>query len=101
MRLALALASAIAAMACTPAQYAEIATIYQDVAAGLAQGDSDPELASIVCRDLGGTTSTDAVCADAPTILNEVVLLLEDTGLLTGKAKANADAYIARKAAAK
>lgn len=84
---------------CTPAQFAELTQLEQDVSAGLAAGDSDAVLASIVCRDLGGSTTTDAVCADAATILADTIALLVDGHWIGGVALAHGREFRARKAA--
>jgi len=62
----------------------------------LSVGASDAQIASDVCADLGGTTSTDAICADAEPIVQSVVTILVDSGVLTGASLANAKSYQAR-----
>ena len=63
------------------------------VAADFEAGDSDETIAADVCKTLGGTSSTDAVCADVTQLVVDAVTFLVDSGTLSAKAKANAVAY--------
>jgi hypothetical protein len=53
--------------------------IVEVVANDIAAGDTEAQLASDVCKTLGGSSTTDAICADvADVIANAVGLLLKD-----------------------
>ena len=79
--------------ACSPALFGELSNLEKDVAADLASNASEAQMASDVCRDLGGSSVTDAVCADVPAILNDTIALLVDGGWVKGPAAANARSY--------
>jgi len=64
--------------------------VEQVVAADLAGGASDQQMASDVCAALGGTATTDAVCADVATIIQDTIAMLIDSGALKGAALENA-----------
>jgi hypothetical protein len=66
------------------------------VAADFEAGDSDETIAADVCKALGGTASTDAVCANVTQLVSDAVAFLVDSGFLSAKAKANAIAYQGR-----
>jgi hypothetical protein len=62
----------------------------------LEAGDTDQQIASDVCADLGGTATTDAVCANVTTLVVDAIAILTDSGVLSHKAKTNGVAYLAR-----
>ncbi len=82
-----------ATVRCTPAQVAEWSRAEVDVAADLASGVSEAQMASDVCRDFGGSGPTDALCANVPAILQDIINLLVDSGKVSGAALANAKSY--------
>lgn len=101
---ALAVAGAVMVpTGCTSAQtaFSKMQQVEQTIIDDFEAGDSDGQIAADVCTDLGGTSLTDAVCADVTTFLTGVVQALIDTGALASKPKAlaNAKAYQARHAA--
>jgi hypothetical protein len=71
-------------------------TIAQTIIADLEAGDSDSKIASDVCADLGGSSMTDAICADVTTVVTNIIKALILNGSLSGKALANGHAYTAR-----
>ena len=103
--LAVAAGLAMPETGCAQAQTAltKMQQIEQTIIDDFEAGDSDGQIASDVCTDLGGSSLTDAVCADVTTFLSGVVQALIDSGALSSKPKAlaNARAYQARHAAAK
>jgi hypothetical protein len=68
--------------ACTPAQNAVLNQIDQDVLADLKAGKGADVIASDVCRDLGGSALTDAICAKAVVIAEDVVTYLIDAAVV-------------------
>lgn len=60
------------------------------VLADLEAGDSPSQISSDVCHALGGTATTDAVCADVTTIVADIITDLIAKGRLspTGEARA-------------
>ena len=57
---------------------------------------SDSQIDSDVCKALGGSAATDAVCADVPVLVADAIAILIDTGTIAGPAMSNARAYQAR-----
>jgi hypothetical protein len=64
--------------ACNPPKTPLLSTLEQTVENDLAKGDSDAQIASDVCSDLGGTALTDAVCAGAWILASDIVTTLLD-----------------------
>jgi hypothetical protein len=86
--------------ACTPATIPTIEAVVQVVETDLTNNVGDAQLASDVCKALGGSTSTDAVCADVPALIVDAIQLLIDSGTLPPNVLANAKSYmLAHKAA--
>jgi len=56
---------------------------------------SDAQIAADVCADLGGTSATDAVCADVETTVQDVIVVLLDTGALPAIGRARGQQYLA------
>jgi hypothetical protein len=87
------LSFALVLVGCNQPVFPTLQTIEQTVAADLAAGKTDQQMASDVCADLGGTATTDAVCADAVTLVQDAVTILIDSGALAEPAMANAKKY--------
>ena len=103
MRIIAAPLALVIALATTPAckggsAFPVLNTIEQTVAADLAAGKTDPQIASDICADLGGSTQTDAVCANAEQLAQTIITALIDSGALSGLALTNGQAYMARHA---
>lgn len=86
------------AAACGQPVFPTLSAIEQTIATDLAAGKSDAQIASDVCADLGGSSSTDAVCGGVETIVQDVITVLIDTGVISGKALENAKSYQLRHA---
>ena len=65
------------------------------VLADLERGDSYAQIASDVCKALGGNAPTDAVCAGAETLVQDVIQYLIDTGTISPPAVARGREYLA------
>lgn len=91
-------AFALLVVACTTLQAAFpfLDKVEQVVAADLANGASDAQMASDVCAALGGSSTTDAICASSERLIQDVIVALVDSGVLKGKAAENGHAYLAR-----
>ena len=55
---------------------------------------TDAQIASDVCADLGGSSSTDAACADVEIVIQDVIAVLVDTGVLSTAGKARGAAFM-------
>lgn len=53
------------------------------------------QIASDVCKAMGGSASTDAVCAGAETLVQDVILYLVDSGTISPPALARGREYLA------
>jgi hypothetical protein len=73
-------------------------SIEQTVATDLASGASDEQMASDVCKDLGGSALTDSVCAGAAAIVTDVVAALVESGSISGATLDHAHVYQSRHA---
>lgn len=82
--------------ACAQPVLPTIVKVEQVVEADLAAGVSDSQLASDVCKALGGSATTDAICANVPALISDAVALIIDSGVLGDPAVPNAQAYMAR-----
>ena len=91
-------AACLVALACGKPVFPLLTTLEATIAADLEAGDSDEQMASDVCKDLGGTALTDAVCADATGIVVDIVTSLLDAKVLGPKAHARAMGYLASRA---
>jgi hypothetical protein len=92
---AVGLVSAIAvviAIACTPAQVSTVDTVLNVVAADVQAGDAPPQIDSDVCKALGGSATTDAICANVTLLVEDALQLLLDGGKITS---AQAATYLA------
>ena len=79
----LVIALAVATPACKGPILPAAANVIQVVLDDYKAGKSDSQIASDVCAALGGTSSTDAVCASTEVVLQDVVTYLIDAGLLS------------------
>lgn len=64
------------------------------VEADLKNNVSDSQMASDVCQAMGGTATTDAVCAGVEVVIRDAVQLLIDSGVLSGNPLARAKSYM-------
>ena len=92
---------AVALVACNQPVLPTVDKILNVVSADLQAGDSDPQIASDVCKALGGSAPTDAVCADVTVLVEDAVTILIDSGAISGVALSNGRAYQARHAGGK
>ena len=81
--------------ACKGSALPVIENVVSVVEADLAAGKSDAQMASDVCAALGGSVLTDAICASAETILQDVIVYLIDSGKLSAPAQQRAASYMA------
>lgn len=84
---------ALTLVGCGQPLFPTLSAIEQTVASDLAAGKNDAQIASDVCADLGGSSSTDAVCANVEVLVQDAIALLIDAGVLKGVALQNAHAY--------
>ena len=96
MKLCILGLSAAVLVACNQPVLPTIDKVINVVTADLQAGDSDSQIASDVCKALGGSATTDAVCADVPVLVADAIAILIDTGTIAGPAMSNARAYQAR-----
>ncbi len=92
----LLLAAYLAGCSAIQAAFPTLDKVEQVVAADLANGVSDAQMASDVCNALGGSSTTDAICASTERLIQDVIVALVDAGILKGKAAENGHAYLAR-----
>ena len=79
-----------------PAIQAVVQVVEKDLAANV----GDAQMASDVCKALGGSATTDAVCADVPALIVDAIQLLLDGGKLPAPSVTTAKSYmLAHKAA--
>lgn len=62
--------------ACTSATFPKVESIAETIIHDLQVGDTEAQLASDVCADLGGTALTDAVCGDVATVIAGLIPVL-------------------------
>jgi hypothetical protein len=86
----------ITILACKGPVFPTLTAIEQTVVQDLQAGKSDAQIASDVCADLGGGAATDAACAGVETVVADIITVLIDTGVLSGKSAENGKAYKAR-----
>ena len=67
-----------------------VAVVEQDIQNNV----SDSQMASDVCKAMGGTATTDAVCAGVEVVIQDAVQLLIDSGVLSGNSLARAKSYM-------
>jgi hypothetical protein len=77
---------------CNPSTLPTIDTVLNVVAADIQAGDAPPQIDSDVCKALGGSTTTDAVCANVTLLVEDALQLLLDGGKITS---AQAAPYLA------
>jgi hypothetical protein len=80
--------------ACKGSALPTIAAVVQIVEADLIANVGDAQLSSDVCKALGGTASTDAICAAVPGLIQDAITLLIDAGVLPPSALATAQTYM-------
>lgn len=94
---AIAVASGLAALlvlvgiastqpACTSASVPTFLNLVSVVEKDLQAGDGDPQILSDVCKALGGSAPTDAVCGDVAVVVADVITYLIDSGAISGTA---------------
>lgn len=67
------------AVACTSATFPKVVDVATTIVQDIAKGDTEQQIASDVCADLGGTALTDAVCGDVATVIAGIIpILLQD-----------------------
>lgn len=93
-------AAAYLMVACGQPVLPTIDKVINVVQQDLEAGDTDAQIASDVCAALGGSATTDAVCANAPALISDAVTILLDSGLLSAKGQATARDYKTRHTAA-
>jgi hypothetical protein len=79
--------------ACKEPLVPTVQTILQVVSADIQAGDGAAQIDSDVCKALGGSATTDAVCADATVLIQDAITLLIDSGTLSAAQKQTAQAY--------
>lgn len=94
MKTFVAALSLIAVVACGKPLFPTLDKIEQTVLTDLEAGDSDEQIASDVCHDLGGNVTTDAVCGGVAAIVVDVIQVLIDSNLLSSRAQLRAHAYL-------
>lgn len=101
--LLLVLAFGSSQLACNGAVFPTLQKIEQIVQADLEANPpkTDAQIASDVCAALGGSSETDAVCADVEITIADVVSVLIDAGLLSTVGKARGRTYRGLHAGAK
>jgi hypothetical protein len=72
-----------------------IAQIGNVVLTDLQQGKTDVQIDSDVCGALGGSATTDAVCANVTLLINDAIQFLIDSGQLNGVALERGQSYMA------
>jgi hypothetical protein len=75
----------VTACAQIQAAFPTLDALEKTVLADLMAGDSPAQIASDVCKDLGGNALTDAICADATIIAVDIINALVDTKVLAQK----------------
>jgi hypothetical protein len=80
--------------ACKGPIYPELQAVEQVVADDLASGATDAQMASDVCKALGGSALTDAVCAGVETVIQDVLQVLLDTQSLSPAVAQRAHEYL-------
>jgi len=65
------------------------------VAADLEAGDGDAQISSDVCKALGGSALTDAVCGSVGMLIVDIVTYLIDSGTLSAPAQKRAQGFLA------
>jgi hypothetical protein len=78
---AIATAFALSVSGCSAfdSAFPVVVNVVKIVADDIAAGDTEAQLASDVCKALGGTTPTDAVCADVAQVIADALgLMLKD-----------------------
>ena len=81
--------------ACTPATVPTLVAVLQIVEADVQAGDAPPQIDSDVCKALGGSATTDAICAGVTVLVQDALQLLLDGGKLTPAQVQTANAYYA------
>lgn len=79
----MAIAIVVAAIGCKGPIGPQIVDVAGIVLADLEAGDGEAKIASDVCHALGGSSTTDAVCADVSTIVADIVANLIAKGKLS------------------
>jgi len=69
--------------------------VLQVVEADVQAGDAPAQIDSDVCKALGGSATTDAICAGVTVLVQDALQLLLDGGKLTPAQVATANAYYA------
>jgi hypothetical protein len=77
--IAIAFAASVSGCSAFEAAFPVVSDIVKIVADDLAAGDTEGQLASDVCKALGGNALTDQVCADVATVIADAIgLLMKD-----------------------
>lgn len=71
----------------------DIDAVVQVVKNDLEAGVSDAQMAADVCHALGGSSTTDSVCAAVAFVIQDAVMILVDTGALSPAALERAKSY--------
>jgi hypothetical protein len=82
-------------LACSQPVLPLVTNVANVVLNDLKAGDSDVQIDSDVCKALGGSATTDAVCAGVTVVVNDAIAILIDTGILTGTALDRGKSYLA------
>jgi hypothetical protein len=80
--------------ACKGPLYPELQAVEQVVANDLASGATDAQMASDVCKALGGSALTDAVCSGVETVIQDVLTVLLETNSLSPEVAQKAHEYL-------
>jgi len=85
---------ALSTSACKGSVLPAFMNVVQVVETDISAGKTDAQIASDVCAALGGSATTDAVCAGVETIVQDAIVYLIDTGALTGPALQRGQQYL-------
>ena len=66
----------LVAAACTSAQVAKVESVADTIIHDVQVGDTEAQIASDVCADLGGSSLTDVVCGDVATVIAGIIPVL-------------------------
>jgi len=89
-----ALCAALGGSACKPSTLPTIVNVADIVLHDIQAGDAPAQIDSDVCQALGGSVTTDAVCASVTVLVQDAIALLLDGGSLTPAQVTTANAYM-------
>ncbi len=92
----LAAGAGVAVAGCKSPVLPAVQNVVNVVLTDLQAGDSDAQIASDVCKALGGSAPTDAVCGGVEVVIQDAIALLIDSGTLSAADLSKAQAYQTR-----